>query len=824
MISYSPEEICRILNGRYFPGTHPPAEIRYLLTDSRKLTEPGQTLFFAVRGDKRDGHSFINELMKAGVKAFVVTDQKVVTSGTDFILVDDSLAALQLLAASHRKRFDFPVIGITGSNGKTIIKEWLYQLLREDYSIVRSPRSYNSQVGVPLSVWQFAAGYNLGIIEAGISLPGEMARLQKVILPDDGIFTNLSSAHDENFESRIQKVDEKLKLFSQSKRLIFCRDHSVIHDRILNSGLIPANIRLFTWSTKVKADLQIGRIVKEDGKTTIKGVCNNEFVNIAIPFTDDASIENAIHCWAWMLMNQYEQEKIVTRMALLTPVAMRLELKDGINNCSIINDTYNSDFGSLQVALDFLEQQKLYRKKTLILSDILQSGQKKEVLYADVAALLAQKQISRLIGIGPDLSSQAKLFGCEATFFPDTDAFIAAFYSLTFNQEAILIKGARAFGFEKITQLLQRKVHTTELEVNLTAIENNLKVYKSRLLPQTRIMCMLKAFGYGSGIHELAGLLQFHKVDYFAVAYADEGVELRRAGITTPIMVMNPEIQSFDLIIRYQLEPEIYNFRLLGALAEEVKRHNQEFPFPVHIEFDTGMKRLGFDPSELKQLIVRIKNYKQLKVVSVFSHLAASNEEIHDEFTRKQIESFSHLCDEFQVHTATKPLRHILNSAGIMRFPEAQFEMVRLGIGLHGIASLEQEQKFLLPAATLKTTISQIRQVKAGESVGYSRRYIASKDMTIAITGIGYADGFSRSLGNRKGVMLVKGKTCQVLGSVCMDMTMIDVTGIEVHEGDEVLVFGNGLPITEMAARANTIPYEILTGISQRVKRIYFQE
>lgn len=820
---YTINEVFTATGGESFFSS-PVNKVEFLLTDSRKITEPAYSLFFAISGIRHNGHSFIKDLLRNGVRNFVISQPEYISPDANFILVDNVLAALQRLVAYHRKKFSFPVIGITGSNGKTIIKEWLYILLRDDFKIARSPRSYNSQTGVPLSVWQFNHQHTLGIIEAGISKPGEMELLQKIILPDTGIFSNIGTAHDENFESKLQKTDEKLKLFISCKQLIYCKDHQLIHDRIKQSGLIPDSAKLFTWSHRMKADLQIGRISKQANTTSIKGVFGNSFLDITIPFTDDASIENAIHCWAFMLLNGYDNAVIAHRMLTLSPVAMRLELKDGINHCSVINDTYNSDLGSLQVALDFLEQQKMFRRKTVILSDILQSGQNCKDLYSDVAALLHQKNISRLIGIGPDISSQADLFQCEKSFYHDTAAFMAAFNSLRFENEAILVKGARAFGFEKISKLLQQKVHTTVLEVNLNAIENNLNVYKSRLLPQTKVMCMLKAFGYGTGIHELAGLLQYHKVDYFAVAYADEGVALRNAGITVPIMVMNPEEQSFDLMIRNRLEPEIYNFRLMALFAEEVRKHETVQPYPVHLEFDTGMKRLGFDSSDLRQLMVRLKNYKHLQVISVFSHLAASDDPAHDIFTRNQIESFSRLSAELQQFSGKKIIRHILNSAGIIRFPEAQFEMVRIGIGLHGIAATEDEQKFLKPAASLKTTISQIRSIRKGESIGYGRNAIAARDMVIAVTGIGYADGFPRSLGNGQGSMLVNGKFALVTGNVCMDMTMIDITGIDAAEGDEVIVFGIGLPIESIAKAAGTIPYEILTGISQRVRRIYFQE
>jgi len=828
IVQYSVEKIASIVGGTLQQADKTHTSILHLLTDSRKMVTPEFSLFFAIKGDRRNGHEFIDPLIRSGVYNFVISKPEFIPGRkANFIVVEDTLAAMQQLAAFHRKQFDIPVIGITGSNGKTIVKEWLYQLLREDHHIVRSPKSYNSQIGVPLSVWQLKEDNDLAIFEAGISLPGEMKKLEEIIHPSIGIFTNIGQAHDENFSSVKDKIIDKLQLFRNTKTLIYCKDYTGIKDEISAADFLPDDLKLFTWSRKSSAELQVSRITKGANETEIQGIYKNNFIGIHIPFTDEASIENAIHCWSLMLLMNYDAEVIDERMKMLSPVAMRLEMKEGINNCSIINDSYNSDLGSLTIALDFLNQQKQHNKKTVILSDILQSGKNEKSLYAEVAELLSKKNVNRLIGIGTAISNQSELFRMEKKFYKSTEDFIKELSIHHFHNETILLKGARLFGFERITKMLQQKAHETVLEINLNALVHNLNYYRSRLGAETKIMAMVKAFSYGSGSFEIANTLVFHRVDYLAVAYADEGVELRKAGISIPIMVMNPEEQSFDTMITYYLEPEIYSFRILSHFSETLKRRTNELQdktFPIHIKMDTGMRRLGFEPSDINELVIRIRNNKFLKIDSIFSHLAGSDEAVHDGFTKKQIEVFTKASHEIQSHFNYKILRHILNSAGIIRFPEAQFEMVRLGIGLHGIAATPAEQKQLQPVSTLKTTISQIKAVKAGESIGYNRKGIANQDMQIATVGIGYADGLNRRLGNGAGKMLLNGKFVPIVGNICMDMTMIDMTDIPAREGDEVIVFGNDYTISQMAIDLETIPYEVLTNVSQRVKRIYFHE
>ncbi|MFL5764584.1 MAG: bifunctional UDP-N-acetylmuramoyl-tripeptide:D-alanyl-D-alanine ligase/alanine racemase [Bacteroidia bacterium] len=827
-MNYTISDISNIINGKLSGTGDHSSPIRNLLIDSRKLSNAETSLFFAIRGERHDGHAYLTDLYEKGVRNFVVSTLPLNTdlySASSFVLVEDTLAALQHLCAYHRRQFSIPVIGITGSNGKTIVKEWLFQLMREDKNIVRSPKSFNSQVGVPLSVWQISEEHNLGIFEAGISQPDEMELLEKIIDPTIGLITNIGQAHDENFDNQKQKVEEKLKLFPGAEVLIYCKDYLQIHDSINNDKTF-AGTKLFTWSKKLRADLLIGRITKSSTECEIQGVFKNDFIRIQIPFTDEASIENAIHCWAVMLYLGYENSVVAERMKFLSPVAMRLELKEGINNCSIINDSYNSDLGSLAIALDFLNQQKQHPKKTLILSDILQSGQNDETLYKEVAELIHKKGISRLIGIGEGISSQADRFDVEKSFYRSTAEFLQQFNNSFFRDETILLKGARAFGFEAISKVIQQKAHETVLEINLNAIVHNLNYFRSRIKADTKIMAMVKAFSYGSGSFEIANILQFHRVDYLAVAYADEGIELRKAGITMPIMVMNPEEQSYDAMIQYNLEPEIYSFRVLGLFEETLKRseRNNAKPIPIHLKLDTGMHRLGFEEDEVNELIVRISNNKHLTIRSVFSHLAASDEKEHDEFTWQQIKKLNAMSEKIKTHFNYPILKHILNSAGISRFPDAQFEMVRLGIGLYGIGANATEQAQLQNVSTLKTSISQIKNIPANETIGYSRKGFASRDIQIATVPIGYADGLSRKLSNGVGKMIVRGKPAPIIGNVCMDMCMIDITDIHANENDEVIVFGDAHPITQVARDIGTIPYEVLTNVSRRVKRVYYQE
>ena len=797
-------------------GQNETAIVDSISIDSRSLQNDENTLFFALYGPNHDGHLFIEELIAKGVSHFVV---RKIPEGLElkakFLIVEDTLDALQKFAAYYRSQFDFPIIGITGSNGKTIIKEWLNFLLSPDYNIIRSPKSYNSQVGVPLSILGINEKHNLGIFEAGISQMHEMDKLQKIIQPTIGILSNIGSAHDEGFSSVAEKIKEKLKLFISVNVLILNKNKTIY-------AFINPKIKQFSWCSDDKsADVFITK--KNIGEVTELHITYREDTfPITIPFQDQASIENAIQCMMVMLYFGYNHKIIQTRMALLYPVEMRLKVKNGIYNCTLIDDSYSSDFQSLKIALDFLENQKQHKKKTLILSDIFQSGLGNEELYSLVSQLIISNKINRVIGIGETITQYKNKF-INCITFKNVSDFTNAFEKLNFENETILIKGARNFHFEEIVSMLEEKTHETVLEINLNAISHNLTFYKSKLDPKTKMMVMVKAFGYGNGGFEIAKLLEHHKVDYLGVAFADEGISLKNAGIRVPIMVLNPETTSFTAIIQHHLEPEIYSVKGLKAflkIAEQKKLKH----FPIHIKIDTGMHRLGFEEENLDDLIQILKGNETVQIKSILSHMATSDDLNHDAFSKSQIALFEKLSTKIQTELNIKPILHILNTSGITNYPEAQYDMVRLGIGLYGISNDEEEQKELENVGTLKSVISQIRTIDKGESVGYGRKFMADRSTKVATIPIGYADGIRRSWGNGVGYVTINGKQAKIIGSICMDMLMVDVTDIDCKAGNTVIVFGENPTVPFMAKQLNTIPYEILTSISQRVKRVFFRE
>ncbi|MDX9776548.1 MAG: bifunctional UDP-N-acetylmuramoyl-tripeptide:D-alanyl-D-alanine ligase/alanine racemase, partial [Petrimonas sp.] len=761
----------------------------------------------------------------SGVRNFVVTkilpEWKSFTD-VNFLKVTNTLHALQKLAAYHRKQFSIPVIGITGSNGKTIVKEWLYQLLEEDYNITRSPRSYNSQTGVPLSVWEMTENTTLAIFEAGISQPDEMKYLEPVIRPTIGVFTKLGEAHQENFSSQQQKCMEKMELFVNSNVFIYEEDNKIINQ---SADRMVLSQKSFCWSRKdPDAPLYIRKTEKNGNKTTIHYSFLNFEYSVSIPFTDEASIENAISCLAVMLYLNVKPGTISERMMKLEPVAMRLDVRQGKNNCTIINDTYNSDINSIKIALDFQQQRKVEQslKKTLIISDILQTGLLPKSLYKHVAELVQQSGIEKLIGIGHDICENSEVFTVrEKHFFRSTEDFIRSNTWKEFENELILLKGARRYHFEQINELLEQRIHETVLEVDLDALVHNFNFYKSRISPQTKLICMVKANGYGAGAVEIAKTLQYHRCAYFAVAVAEEGIELRKEGISTPIIVLNPEVNGFEELFSKDLEPEVYNFRILDAFIREAERRGIT-NYPIHLKIDTGMHRLGFLPAQIPELLERLKSQKGLKVKSVFSHLAASESWMFDSFTQEQIDIIDVAHREIGEKLGYPVWKHILNSAGIERFINAQWDMVRLGIGLYGVSA--SGLNGLKNVSTLKTTILQIQEIPNHETVGYGRKEALNRDAKIATIRIGYADGLDRKSGNRKGKVWINGKYAPIVGNVCMDLCMIDITGIDAKEGDSVIVFGENLPVLEVAESIDTIPYEILTSISPRVKRIYVKE
>ncbi len=812
-------QLHKIVSGKqlHFQDNTP---ITHLFFDSRKAFPTDGALFIAIRGKNHDGHQYITELHQRGFRQFVIESEKAldaeVKKSSNVVVVNDAVTAMQKIAANHRKQFKYPVLGITGSNGKTIIKEWLFHMLSDDYKVIRNPKSFNSQIGVPLSVWMMNPGHNLGIFEAGISLPGEMKNLEKIIKPQIGIFSNIGSAHDEGFKSLKQKVKEKAILFKNSKVVIYNKNFDLV-DKILSDLKGP---KLISWGYGKNGTFNVKR-KKEDTSTRLQIISKKKRYKFVIPFVDDASTENLINCIIFLIYLKVDPKKIQSRLSTLVPVRMRLELKSGINNCHLVDDSYNNDLGGLEIALDFINQQNLHKKKTIILSDILQTGLPSADLINTINQLLHNKNIDRLIGIGPDIYKHYQAFDIPGKFYKSTKSFLEAFSDMDFQNEMVLIKGARVFSFEKIAKKLQQKIHQTVLEFNLSALTHNLNYYRSKLKANTKVMVMVKAFAYGSDSYIVAKHLQFHRVDYLAVAYVDEGVALRKREISLPIMVMNPSNESFDKIFQYGLEPEIYNLKILKSLLNYCKENKTKAR--IHLKLDTGMHRLGFDPKEVS-ILCELLDSEWIDIKSIFSHLAGQDEEQHTEFSIEQVNIFKETADIIEKKVGYQPVRHIVNSAGIIRFPEYHFDMVRLGIGLYGVESNQLEQGQLEQVSSLKTIISQITAVTKGETIGYGRSGKADDDITIATIPIGYADGFSRSFSNGVGEVLIDGHKAPVIGNVCMDMTMVDITGIPASEGDEVIIFGKGLNVVEVAKKINTIPYEILTNVSHRVKRVFISD
>ena len=826
-MNYSIEKVAVLVGAQRLGNVD--ANVGFVLTDSRSLCFPEETIFFALKSDRNDGHHYIPELYRRGVRNFVVQDvpqdYDKLYPQTNFLKVVDSLEALQRLAERHRSEFRIPVIGITGSNGKTMVKEWLYQLLSPQLTVTRSPRSYNSQIGVPLSVWLLNEQTQLGVFEAGISQPGEMRRLQEIIRPTIGVMASLGDAHQENFTSLEEKCKEKMLLFKDTEAIVYSLDEKVVAECM--QSLSYSGIKL-SWSVEYdQASFYVESIEKQDITTTIAYRWQNSLKGkFTLPFIDEASVGNSITCAVVALYLGVKPDDLARRMADLEPVAMRLEVKEGQHGCTLINDSYNSDINSLDIALDFMNRRPDHkgRKRTLILSDILQSGETKNNLYPEVADLAEKRGVEKFIGIGDALRSESDAFSRlrEKYFFATVSEFINSDVFKGLRNEVILLKGARSFGFDQLTELLVNKVHETVLEVNLNAVVDNLNWYRSFLKQETKLVCMIKADGYGAGAVEIAKSLQDHRVDYLAVAVADEGVTLRKNGITSNIMIMNPEMSSFKTLFDYELEPEVYSFRLLDALVKAAQKEGIT-GYPVHVKLDTGMHRLGFNPkTEMNELIARLKQQSAIIPRSVFSHFVGSDSDDFDSFSEIQFKLFDEASKMLLSAFDHKILRHIDNSAGIEHFPERQLDMCRLGLGLYGIDSRNNE--IINNVSTLKTTILQMRYVPAGDTVGYSRKGKIERDSVIAAIPIGYADGLNRKLGNRHCYCLVNGQHAPYVGNICMDVAMIDVTGIECKEGDSVEIFGDHLPVTILSDVLETIPYEVLTNVSNRVKRVYYQD
>lgn len=809
------EEIAEIINGTLHAGT--PVKITEYSIDSRSVVDPVHTLFFALKGRNHNAHDYIHTLYDDGIRSFVISefrDSFRQLTEANFIMVPNVLAALQLLAAHHRQQVQAEVIGITGSNGKTVVKEWLYQLLVNDYFVYRSPRSYNSQVGVPLSLLGIDRKADLAIIEAGISQKGEMQRLQQMIRPDMGIFTHLGDAHAENFSSQQEKLAEKALLFSSCKWIIG-QDGKAL-DFIKTQ--VPSTVSFLTWGENHTANVQVKTLNVSSIRREVEVTYQYKTFVLRIPFVDIASFENCMNAVCVLILKQQEPSRITEKVARLSAIAMRLEIKEGINNCTLINDYYNSDPSSFQLALNILATQDASKERVVILSDFMDTGRAGSDLYPSIAETLRQANISLFIGIGKRLSEQRHDFASNSRFYEDTEHFLRQEERENFKDQVILIKGARVFQFEFIAGFLQKQSHGTVLEVDLDAMVHNLNHF--RRLTDAHLAVMVKAFSYGSGSREIASLLQYHRVDYLMVAFADEGIELRAAGITIPIAVMNPEREAFDNMIMFNLEPEIYALDILEDFNGALRKHGIK-RFPVHIKLNTGMNRSGFDERDIPRLLAFFEAERAVYIRSLFSHLAGSDEAVHDEFTLGQIHLFERMTQQIQARFDYKIWRHILNSAGIERFPRYHFDMVRLGIGLHGISAVQAD---LIPVSSFKTYISSIREVPEGQSIGYGRKSFTSRPSRIAVIMVGYADGLNRHLSNRAGQVFVKGKRVPIIGNICMDTCMIDVTGTDAAVGDEVEIFGKHIPVTKVAEQLGTIPYEVLTGISQRVKRVYYKE
>ncbi len=815
------DDLEKITSGKVISRTANLA-VKTLLLDSRKISQGSTTdsgLFFAISGEQHDGHSFIHDVFQSGIEQFIIEKASAISSlqkaKCNAILVDNTVLALQKIVSYHRQRHSLPVVGITGSNGKTVVKEWLSSLLSGNHHVVKNPGSYNSQVGVPLSVWRINSSHDIAVFEAGISQPGEMQRLEPVIRPSLGIFTNIGAAHDSGFSGRKQKTEEKFRLFENCPVIIYRSDYSVM-DKVIREKAQKDQL-LIAWSDKKKATVEI-KLHEE----RLRVYFNKKKFLFHTSLTDPASFENLVHCIIVLLHFGYAEQEIQEGIGLLSAVNMRMELKRGIKGCYLIDDTYNNDLDGLEMALDFMNRQRQKPEAILIVSDILQSGLPDKKLYNKLAEMTREYGISRVIGIGKDISLHKSFFPDGSLFYSNTRTFLNEIDRFNFHDQLILVKGARAFKMENIVKALTDKIHHTTLEINISNMIHNLNCYRKRLKAGTKVMAMVKAFGYGSGNYEIAHLLQFHKVDYFGVAYADEGIALRSNGINIPVMVMNPAPDSYDKMAAYNLEPEVFSLGMLEELDEFTRQHNKRIS--IHLKLNTGMNRLGFDPDELEQMLEIVSANKNMEVTGIFSHLAGADETKHNAFTQQQINEFKIASDLIIARLHIQPVRHLLNSSGILHYPDDQFEMVRLGIGLYGFDPTGKISPELKPVSRLKSVISQIRNIRAGETVGYGRKGKTTKNTTIATIAIGYADGFSRRLGNGRGSVWINGQLTPTIGGVCMDMTMVDITGIEVKEGDEVEIFGLNQSVEAFAAASETIPYEIFTSVSERVKRVYLYE
>ncbi|MEY3982633.1 MAG: hypothetical protein RL160_190 [Bacteroidota bacterium] len=819
-MNYRPEALAALCGGT-LSGSSLQSVVRVAF-DTRRLVDARDALFVALKTERNDGHQYIPQALDAGVRVFLVSSlPQDLPPDTAWICVDDTTATLQRLAAAHRSSFRIPIAGITGSNGKTIVKEWLYQLLSDDFRTARSPGSFNSQIGVPISVLTLKQNDQLGLFEAGISREGEMQPLANIIKPNLGIFTHLGPAHQSGFPSLKAKLEEKFRLFADCDVLVCGTDQPEVREAASALRSRQPLMQLITWGSREGAKFQLVAAETQGPFTLLKIKHRGSILECSIPFSDQASIENAITCFCVLYALERLDPEHIERFKRLQPVSMRLEVLEAWNDCRLVNDSYSSDLDALKVALQFLDQQSGSRSKALIISDFADAEANRQQVFEKLSGMLAAHQIRRVLAVGPALTAAADCFhGLNVRFFPDTEALLAAVPTLQFHKEAILVKGARRFRFERLVKLLEHKSHSTRLEVSLDALRHNYSVYRKHIGSDCRLMAMVKAFAYGSGGQEVALLLQHQGVDYFAVAYPDEGVELRLAGVHKPIMVLNTRPETLDQMAEHALEPVVYSVELLEAMG----RHPAAFELPMHLEIDSGMHRLGFQEADLAALQEALSRYSHLRIASVFSHLSAAEDPELDAFTQVQIARFSGMCAAIKQYTGQEFMRHILNSAGMLRFPEARFDMVRLGIGLYGIDPTSAISHELRPVASFRSVVSQVQHLAAGEGVGYGRKSVSAHPRSIAVVAVGYADGLRRELGNGRWHLRIGRHLAPLVGSICMDMCMVDVTGLDVRAGDEVLIFGTDPDVSAMAAACDTIPYEILTAVSQRVKRVFVKE
>ncbi len=823
---FSINSINSIVSGKLVSANNPNQIIAQLAIDSRNIVNTNQCLFIALPSTTRDGHSFLMDAYQKGVRNFLIQNKHkkdlAKLTNANIIGVSSTLQALQQIAVAHRQQFNIPIIGITGSNGKTIVKEWLNQLLKQDDYIVRSPKSYNSQIGVPLSVWNMEQSHTLAIFEAGISLPNEMEQLADIINPTIGIITNIGTAHNEGFNNDLTfKLKEKIKLFKNCNTIIFNNANEAIRNEIQT---LYHNRNLIHWGIDKNSVVKITKQTINKGKTNIDLIYNKQKFKFTLPFYDVASIENIMHCICLLLYKRYSEQQINKRLQLLQPVALRLEQKSGINNCILINDSYSNDIDSLSIALETTQQWAGKRPIAVVLTDLEQTGLDNAQLYKSVSDLLKQHKVAQVVAIGKEIKSEAASFSSikNIHFFDSTTDAKKYLLKNTIDNKAILFKGARSFQLEQIVQALEEKVHQTVLEVNLTNLLQNVKSHQQLLKTTTKIMAIVKAFGYGSGSIQVADVLQKAGIQYLAVAYTDEGVTLRKAGIHLPIMVMNVEPETYDALINYNLEPEIFSIESLRSFLNYAER-NALSKYPIHLKLDTGMHRLGFEQQHIAELCHIVSKQNTLIVQTIFSHLVGSDSKIFDDFTNEQNTLFTQMAAEIETALGYTTLHHIANTGGIQRHPKLQKDMVRLGIGMYGVSA--NKKLTLQPVASLKATIAQIKNVSKNQTVGYNKNGVLKRNSKIATIRIGYADGYSRSLGNGNGKVLINNQLAPTIGNICMDMTMIDITNItDVQVGDYVTLFGANPTIDQLAAWSHTISYEILTNINERVKRVYINE